>query len=320
MRATSISVGKGLFLLLLLGACAEPNSSTQQISGEKESNKEIGPTVYEVQVEQEKICSLGRVLVNGFPVDKWGGRATHQKYDFSVNTALTGEGNLLTVENEPCFSGGKEALSIGPIQMRVRVKGPRDKWVGGSHITDAEMDSAYEAWSERARDQWAIYQSKFQEGALDSLRAWASRNPMTASTTFDNESGPDFSRVFEEAPRLEDTPATRRRLKDYAMRLRGLMAEKDTSALFEEFRFYYAQQYKVTGYPGSVEEDKASLLESVVMEDPDLDFGRQEVDLRSWSDGRVWEVHRDGEAFFRSGATIQEIYVAELDGRLRVVR
>jgi hypothetical protein len=242
----------------------------------------------------------------------------HQKYDFPVNTALVGEGNVLTVENEPCFSGGRQSLSTGPIKMKVRVKGVGDRWLEEGQITEAEVDSAYREWKKKAKHQWKEYRGRV--AVLDSMRAWASRHPMTVSTTFDNEAGPDFSQIFEEASRLPDRSATRERLRDYAMHLRDLMAEKDTSALFEEFRLYYAQQYKITGYPGSVQKDKASLLENVVMDDPVLDFNREDVDLRSWSDGRVWEIHRDGEAFFRSGDSIREVYVAEIGGDLKVVR
>ena len=326
MRTTCIGIGLGVFLILL-GACEEPDPSTKSRSDQKkdvreEENERSGPVEYEVQVEQEEICSLGRVLVNGFPVDRWGGRAVHQEYDFPINTALVGEGNVLTVENEPCFSGGQETLSTGSIKMMVRVKGAENKWTTGGHITEAEIDSTYRAWKKKARRQWQEYR---RGGAvLDSMRAWASRNPLTVTTTFDNEAGPDFSRVFEEAPRLEDTPSTRKRLKDYAMHLRDLMAEKDTSALFEEFRPAIEARYR-SGTTRTRSEFMEANRQAVVVEGAVLDFTRSDLRMQQWAGWRMWQVWRDGainRALFQdsSGGGLGTMYMAELDGELKVVR
>jgi hypothetical protein len=161
-------------------------------------------------------------------------------------------------------------------------------------------------------------------GALDSIRAWAQRHPLTVSTTFDNEAGPDFSRIFEEAPIIEGTPADSARLRDYAMRLRDLMARKDTAALFEEFRPSIEGRFRAHSFS-----DRTAFMKknrnAVVLEDAILEFSREEVKIRAWCGGRVWELWREGsenQMFFErpSGYGMGELYVAELDGELQVVR
>ncbi len=329
-----LRVGWLPFVVILLGSTGGCQSSSKPDSKEESwvpdpiaKTAHAGEGVkdsatYRAEVDVQALDGSLWVLVNGFPTYVFKkGRFTEDHVDPPINTALIGVGNQYTLRIEPWVEQSGGDLRIGSAEVEGRVSVNEKQIIPGSEIESTLVDSAYAAWSERAREQWATYRSTVEAGALDSMRAWASRNPMTVSTTFDNEAGPDFSKIFEEAPRLEDSPATRKRLKDYAMHLRDLMARKDTSALFEEFRFYYAQQYKITGYKGGVQEDKASLRENVVMDDPELNFGREEIGLRRWSEGRVWEVYREGaDAFFQSGNTIREVYVAEIDGALKVVR
>jgi hypothetical protein len=308
------------------GGCYQSEQPSPK-SGPEEAVKSRGekPSDYHFHLKYEDMWGVTTLMINGFPVHQSGGGhiTNNPVLEIELNTGLVGEGNEVTLQVEPMLLGeGKAGLDIGSARVHGHVtRDHHGKFkVKGAKITETQVDSAYQAWSERARSKYGDYRSQNAGSALDSIRAWAERNPLTVTTTFDNEAGPDFSRIFEEAPVLEDTPATRERLKDYAMRLRDLMAAKDTSALFEEFRFYYAQQYKITNYEGGVEEDKASLLEAVVMENPRLDFSRGDVDLRRWSGGRVWELHRDGEAFFRSENAIREAFVSKIDGDLKVVR
>jgi len=317
-----------LLILLFYGVvtatgCEESSPKVRKEGTSERDTTRTLPAQYHFQAKYKDVAGLTEVLINGFPVNRSGGSITDNPVvPHDLNTALIGEGNELTIRVEPRILLVGDGLTISAVKVYGTVtRDYEGKYpVLGAKITEAEIDSVYESWSERAQKKWKDYRMNVEQGALDSIRAWAERNPLMVSTTFDNEAGPDFSRIFKEAPVLEDTPATRERLKDYAMHLRDLMAENDTSALFEEFRFYYAQQYKIFDLSGSVEQDKSSLRERVVMEAPRLDFSRNEVDLRRWSGGRVWELHRDGEAFFRDDATIQEVYVAEIDGDLTVVR
>jgi hypothetical protein len=240
----------------------------------------------------------------------------------------------------PFLTRSGESLSIGTVEMSAEVL-CEERSMAGLGITEAEVDSAYRAWSKRARTQWEEYLKwekswleKYPDsssvvtvrdgGALDSIRQWSGRHPMTVLTTFDNEAGPDFSRIFEEAPRLPDRPATRERLKDYTMHLRDLMAQKDTSALFEEFRPAIEARYR-TGTSLSRTEFMEANRQAVVVENAVLNFTTSDLRMRSWVNGRVWQVWREeaiNQGLFQdsSGGGLGTMYVAELEGELKVVR
>ena len=313
---------------------ANTSSTTDANQTGKDSSE--GFVEYWHEVDVQDVHGQIIVLLNGFPVYETGfGMKSHDHIDLPMNTALVGEGNRYALRVEPWMSRSEKHLSIG--EAEAWVSRNEETEVEGSRISGSVVDSTYEEWREKARKQWEEYREWEKEwlkenpgrkdsitwkegGALDSMRAWASRNPLTVTTTFDNEAGPDFSRVFEEAPVLEDTPATRNRLKDYAMHLRDLMAEKDTSALVEEFRpsiEYSYQQGKREGE--SLEEFISMYREKLVLEgaEKELDFSREEVRLHQWSEGRVWQLRRaDAEGLLRR----IKVYVAELDGELKVVR
>jgi hypothetical protein len=218
--------------------------------------------------------------------------------------------------------------------MRTDVRGRDDKRIERGRITEAEVDSAYEAWRQKARKQWERYRSRFDRGELDSLRAWASRHPMTVSTTFDNENGPDYSRIFEEAPVIRDTG----RLKEYAIQLRDLMARKDTAGLVDEFLpvIWTGRDSLILSRLRSnfSEEQIRSVREHIVMDEAYLDIERADVGMRRWVGGRVWELYykpdgnalfaarslREGTPEYTGSGRKRPVYVAELGGDLKVVR
>jgi hypothetical protein len=318
---------------VLLTGCREGTRSKQQLEDKdpsskrgQEGAKEERPPEYKLRTRWVDIHASYVITINGFPVRRlrYKGRASDDEFNVPLNTALIGERNRASLRFEPLLLRERKELSLGMIEVEAEVLGPGDDTVPGAKITKAQVDSVYEAWRERAQKKWKDYRTTVEQGALDSIRAWAERNPLTVSTTFDNKRGPDFSRVFEEPPRLPDTPATRERLRDYAMRLRDLMAEKDTSALFEEFRPSIMARLKVHDVE-SRSEFLAKNRKGVILEDAVLDFGREDVRLRKWAEGRIWEVWRAGsedQLFFArpSGYGMSELYVAEIDGKLRVVR
>jgi len=303
---------------------ADKNSPVKQT--EAEIDHSTGPATYELLIRWVDVNASFVATVNGFPVRRRlvKGRAVQNEFDLPLNSALIGGTNRVEIRLHPLIKGGEgEKLHIGTTRFEASILGPEDQPFGSARITRAQAESVSVSWRERVKEQWRTYlgSTSSSHEALDSIRAWAERTPMTVRTTFDNEAGPDFSRIFEEAPVIEGTPSDTARLKDYALRLRDLMARRDTAALFEEFRLHYAHQYEITGHEGSVEEDEAALKKTVVMEDPNLDFAREDVRLTRWSDGRVWEIARDGaDEFFRSKGTVRDVYVAEVDGELRVVR
>ena len=320
------------------------------------SDERKGPPRYKMELRLTDLAGHFRVMINGFPVEEPATMMRMSGSDITarLNTALVGKGNEASVSTMPFLTRSGSDLNIGTVKMKAEVVAG-ESLVEGAQITEAEVDSAYRTWTKRARKQWTEYlewEKQWLEehpdssgtitardgGALDSMRQWTARNRLTVSATFDNEAGPDFSRIFEEAPVLEDTPSTRKRLKDYAMHLRDLMAGKDTAGLTQEFLpvlWTGKDSLDVSDLRSNFSEEQIqSVREHIVMENAYLDFARPEVGLRRWAGGRVWELYYepDGKALFgartfREGTPEytgsgrkREVYVAELGGRLKVVR
>jgi len=337
-----------LFLLIGITACEveggdkkkpsewEPAVDETNVTGPK-------PARHELKVHWIDINASYVITINGFPAlqEYVQARSVDNEFDVQLNAGLIGKGNETEIRLEPLLTRSGEQLSIGTIELEAQVLGPDRNPIAGAEITKVQVDSAYEAWSNRARKQWSEYlewEEQWLEenpdisgtvtardgGALDSMRQWAARNRLTVRATFDNEAGPDFSRIFEEVPVIVGTPADSARLRDYAMHLRDLMAEKDTSGLFEEFRPAIEDRFEIQNFE-SRSDYMTENREAVILEDAILDFGRKDVALRKWAGGRVWELWRkksENQAFFErpSGYGMGELYVAELDGELRVVR
>jgi hypothetical protein len=203
---------------------------------------------------------------------------------------------------------------VGEISYTAEVRrggGEAEPVVGDARITEAEVDSAYQAWMKRAQKK--LEELGSEDGALDSMRAWAARHPMTVSTTFDNEAGPDYSRIFEEAPVIDDTS----RLTDYALHLRDLMAQKDTAQLVEEYRPKIRYAHDRVEQSGETFRGFLRSYRRTLIEEEPLGVSRENIRPRRWSSGRVWELRRRGEDDLFSG---RKVYVAELDGELKVVR
>jgi hypothetical protein len=277
------------------------------------------------------------LTVNGFPIHQAGGGRRFQNgiLSYSLQSALVSGRNIFRIEIEPTTLRHGDVLWFPTVRLHGQVTGDYhgDRPIPGAEITEAQVDSAYAKWKKRAEAAWARFlrsEAAWLEanpdrgreitwrsgGALDSMWTWSREHPVVVSTTFENEAGPDFSDIFLDAPVLTDTT----RIRDYAMYLRDRMAARDTLALFEAFRRYYADQYIYYGVDGNIEDDRQSLLDNAVMPNADLDFRRSDITLRSWSERRVWEVTRRGQSFFESEDAIQDVYIAEIDGELQVVR
>lgn len=328
---SALLIGMSTLILVGCGNKAESGREPQskKINEEKaveSSEEEKQFPEYQLRTHWIDIHAGYAITINGFPIRqlKLKGRASDDEFNLSLNKALIGEGNRAELRFQPLILRGEKNISLGMVDVEATVLGPDGSPISGARITTAQVDSAYASWSERVRKKWKEYRTTVDQGALDSIRAWADRNPLTVSATFDNEAGADFSRIFEEAPRLEDTPATRERLRGYAMRLRDLMAQEDTSALLEEFRPAIEDRFEALSFS-----DREKFIqqnrEALVLENPVLDFGREDIRLRAWCDGRVWQLIREGaknDGLLQepSGTGRGKIYVAEIDGELKVIR
>ncbi len=280
------------------------------------------------------------MLINGFPIERLPGmsRMAREEITDRLNTALVGEDNEAGIHVKPFLKRSGTHLDVGTVDLRAEVR-CEDRSVPRAKITETQVDSAYGEWTRRAREKWRGYlewEKQWLEqhpdrsgtitaregGALDSMRAWAKRHPLTVSTTFDNEAGPDFSAIFEEAVVIEDTT----RLKDYAIRLRDFLRRREAEEIYREIQPSISDEtgtHQVTYSPAK--DSALAHIRTEWCEDFHTSFSRSDVRVRKWSGGRVWElfVVREGERkplFHSTGGRYQKIYVAEIEGKLRVVR
>ena len=168
--------------------------------------------------------------------------------------------------------------------------------------------------------------------ALEAARAWAEAHPVVVETSFVRPGGarptdgqPSFDGVFRGAPVIRGTAADSARLRDYAARLYRLNVARDTAAVWEALSYARLREYEAAGGARGVGLDSAGYVatsrSNVIMDDA-APFDAADVALRSWSGGRVWELYRPGARGLlesRSQGSFRPIFVAEVDGRLRVV-
>jgi hypothetical protein len=280
---------------------------------------------YEMRLTLSDFEGYFVMTVNGFPVERLPSMSsmTKQEVTGQLNTALVEKRNEAGVEVMPYLSAVGTNLDVGTVDIQVEVLCEEEVVQGGT-IEEAAVDSAYRAWTDRARAKWRDYQSRNVRGALDSIRAWAEQNPMTVSTTFDNEAGPDFSRLFEEAPVIEGTPTDSARLKDYAMHLQSLLREKKGAALYREIRPAAEASARELGEsPPPTSKRRARWRKDAEngegwFDEKPPEFGRSDVGLDRWAEGRVWELYRrPGREPLLGG---WNIFIAEVEGELKVVR
>jgi hypothetical protein len=189
------------------------------------------------------------------------------------------------------------------------------------------VDSAFAAWQASLDPVWTSVLRAEAAGrlgtgsAIEAMRDSVAARPFELTATFDNERGPDFSALFEEAPVITDTS----RLIDYALQLRRLIRDGDGVSFYREVRPAVHAAARMDGDDPEPEEqaidrwrrDANNNRNWFGRTDDRAGFARADVRVQSWSGGRVWEVSRqNGEALFLGW----EVFVAERDGQLRVVR
>ena len=288
---------------------------------------------YSVVVVLDEVQGAERVLANGFPLvytygpGSWASPGTgHTR---ALSPALVSGRNVVSVAVAPYVgttAGG--APAVGPTRFRSWVCAPDGAVVAGTARGVASSDSAAAAWVADLSGRWPAW-SRGGGAAVDSARAWAAAHPVRVETAFVRPGGaapadgePAFDGVFCEAPVIAGTPADSARLRDYAVRLRDLMAVRDTSALLVEFGPAVRARYETADQPVPWDEfvvaNGRALTGGLL-----VGFEAGDVALSSWSGGRVWGLQRqDGSRLlaWEEGGGLTGPYVAEVDGALRVVR
>ncbi len=340
-------VGLGLLLLVSLvcaSGCerdADTSATKAETRGPQKSDplrEEVPRGTYWLNVKVDQFKGSYTLLCNGFPVKKmWVNIIeTNDEWAAKMQTALIGKGNVASIRIRPFLRHTGEQLTIGTAELEawVEIEESRESYVPLHRVKGAEgegrlraktVDSAFVNWEERAQREWKrlLKKKSTPREAYTQLKTWRWKNPIEITTTsFENRHGPDFSRIFEEAPVISDTA----RLKDYAMQLRDLFESQDTLALYQVHKPKFE----------AIDFSRPKALETIgtnwLKYDWHLDFDRSDLAARRWAGGRVWEIYRDDalsdqlskEALLLAGedrlATWHAVYVAEIDGELKVVR
>ncbi len=149
------------------------------------------------------------------------------------------------------------------------------------------------------------------------------RPPITLVHAFASE-GPDFSAELYDAAPWDDEAASR----DYAMKLRALLVNRDVGGLLAE------HEPKIQAWSKAYAEPEAAFADSLreelaqfVAAGPDVAFTRDDVELRRWCGGRIWELRRWGDLPLlrtllgpEGERTELTAFVAPRRGGLRIVR
>ena len=323
-----------------LAGCGDSDAGASTQAGDRSDSTYILETYgtgYCGLMVIERTEAAMTMTINGFPVDRFTmGRRRADTLCPWLETGLIGEGNELALRIEPHLSVQGSKLQLGDVLLALHArrmgKGPQLPPLSLAKRTQQDVWAAYKKWGNALLPIWRDYLERQRADraanpdrapwALDSMRAYVRQHPLVISMRFENRYGPDFSGLFEEAPIIEGTPADTARLTRYALHLRDLMAAKDTAALYEEFRIAFEDSY-TSSVPKPTKEGRrdhlASNREHIVLSGlvDELDFDERSVRARKWAGGRVWELYRRPDQPLLRNVPV---YVAEVDGSLKVVR
>jgi hypothetical protein len=147
--------------------------------------------------------------------------------------------------------------------------------------------------------------------------------PLSQTITFDNE-GVSFKNRLIDAPKISDKTI----LLDYAEKLRDILARKDLDALYKEYKpklddyvLAYPQEF-----PAPREWFDNLFGNDFFPGEPITDFKRDKIGLRTWCEGRIWEIFiapaqplfqtRGANGFISS----IEVFVGLVDNNLKIIR
>lgn len=244
---------------------------------------------------------LARVSLNGFQIAAVNA-AIPVNVAPPINAFLVGEKNKFSIQALPAMT--KEGLS-------------------------SPMDIDIEGWVAAFQAGGVVAPEGGGDQVLDinlrrSLAGQVPAIPVLLEHEFDTE-GPAFPALFRESEVIEDPEP----LLAYALRLRALFAAGDVAGLAKEFepklRDYAAGYYKTEA---ELRDEFTTFVQGTLLPGPmDLKWKEADVSPISMCDGRIWELARKPTEPLLTTLPNQEggrfqirVYVAKVDGSLRVVR
>ena len=266
------------------------------------------PSIYNIELYASK-CIL-ELTVNGlilFRADAKNGSS--MTYPF--NTELIGKGNEIKITVYPTLLDNGLPSSYSDVTITGTIK-----TYGENEITGPEGGQLVQ----RIDFSDVVAQKQIQaETTADLSKLF----PMLKSFVFDNE-GLTFKNRLIDAPVIKNEKL----LLDYAEKLRDIIAKQDIDALWVEYK-PKVDDYALA-YPQEFPDPLSWFIDFFKNDffpgGPITNFKRGDIGLRSWCDGKVWELYvKPAQKFFVNQGldgdiNSVEVYVGMVDGKLKIIR
>ncbi|MTI21514.1 hypothetical protein E1176_10835 [Fulvivirga sp. RKSG066] len=222
--------------------------------------------------------------INGFPVYEIDneGQVTNQ---IPVNLSLIGKDNILTIEAMP---EGENAF----------VKGNIAAYGGGEMVSTDDNKQGIVSFDFMVTDS------------------------VGEEFKFDNEQF-DYSATIKHLPPITDIDE----LKEYGVKIQALIGAKKTKKLIEEMSPKIEDTAEAFSVDASIMyENMEQVLANNIFNTQWQKVEREQIVPVSYNDGKIWELTLEGDKPLiyaeeaDGGSAFMKIYVARIDGQLRVVR
>lgn len=231
--------------------------------------------------------------------------------NYPFNTELIGKGNTVTITAYPTLMDSG-IISLYP---DVVINGALKKYQSGD-ITGPETGEIIDAIDfEEVKNE--------KSGGAKNIADLAALFPIQKSYVFDNDTL-NFKNRLVDAPVINDKD----KLLDYGVFLRNLLERQDLDKLCAEFE-PKLKDYGITypqDLPDPIKWFKDFMKNDFFPGDPITDFNRDAIGLRSWCDGRVWELFIKPTMKFFSNRGEDgdineiEIFVGIVENQLKIIR
>lgn len=249
--------------------------------------------------------------------------ATHGgSFACPINDNLIGEDNIVEIIVMPAMLESGQLAQVSDILVGGAIKiyeTNEDDGSDNAPIVIERFDFA-NIITKRQREAY-LNRTVLEDGELKEVPDISF--PVDFGVEFDNKYF-SFRNRFLESEIIDD----KEMLLDYAEFLRDLIIKHDTSGLYREFKTKF-DDYNIA-YPKYAEDDEVTFPQFLNSEffpgGPITDFERDDIGLKSWCEGRVWEifVKPNQPLFITTGLNKQineiDIFVGLVEGELKVIR
>lgn len=238
---------------------------------------------------------------------------------YQLNVTISQSSVTGSINDFPLFTKESKGQSIGTYLINLHLKETQNELKISLNETTGE--DAFVDFSIVPYGQSDIVDTNDRSSIV--LKGRLDKKKTSGAWQFDVENTPVFNNLFTEAPMLE-----KREVAEYTQKLLGLMGKGDVSALVEEMEPKLRDVSEITGQ--RVRDLVSAQYKPVMFRDRYLGASHLpkvigDLELIAHSDGRIWELARkNGNALLHKtvdGRTnFMEVFVAKIDGQLKIVR